>query len=97
MQTALTNVRFDGNNGHNGYVTLCLLMTHSRHWSAPSAAGCGMAPSLPHIAFFAKVRPTMDLKANSEEELVEALEKTLDCPMTSEAPLSFGGLSPSAQ
>jgi Ca-activated chloride channel homolog len=37
------------------------------------------------------------VKANSEEELVEALEKTLDCPMTSEAPLSFGGLSPSAE
>ncbi len=29
------------------------------------------------------------LKANSEEELVEALEKTLDCPMVSQAPLSL--------
>jgi Ca-activated chloride channel homolog len=29
------------------------------------------------------------VKANSEDELVEALEKTLDCPMTSQAPLSF--------
>jgi Ca-activated chloride channel homolog len=37
------------------------------------------------------------VKANSEDELVEALEKTLDCPMTSEAPLSFGGLSPSTE
>jgi Ca-activated chloride channel family protein len=27
-------------------------------------------------------------KANSEEELVEALSKTLDCPMISEADLS---------
>jgi Ca-activated chloride channel family protein len=27
------------------------------------------------------------LKANNEEELVEALEKTLDCPMVSQAPL----------
>jgi len=27
------------------------------------------------------------IKANSEEELVEALEKTLDCPMVSQAPL----------
>src|SRR4029077_14896838 len=27
------------------------------------------------------------VKANSEEELVEALEKTLDCPMVSQAPL----------
>ena len=27
------------------------------------------------------------LKANSEQELVEALEKTLDCPMVSQAPL----------
>jgi Ca-activated chloride channel family protein len=30
------------------------------------------------------------IKANSEDELVEALEKTLDCPMVSQAPLSFG-------
>ena len=27
------------------------------------------------------------IKANSEEELIEALEKTLDCPMVSQAPL----------
>jgi Ca-activated chloride channel family protein len=27
------------------------------------------------------------VKANNEEELVEALEKTLDCPMVSQAPL----------
>jgi hypothetical protein len=26
------------------------------------------------------------IRANSEEELVEALEKTLDCPMVSQAP-----------
>jgi Ca-activated chloride channel family protein len=32
------------------------------------------------------------LKANSEEELVEALEKTLDCPMVSQAPLSPNAL-----
>jgi hypothetical protein len=37
------------------------------------------------------------VKANSEEELVEALEKTLDCPMTSEAPLSFGAISSNAE
>ena len=36
------------------------------------------------------------VKANSEEQLVEALEKTLDCPMVSEAPLSFGGVSSNA-
>jgi Ca-activated chloride channel family protein len=29
------------------------------------------------------------IKANSEEELIEALEKTLDCPMVSEAPLEL--------
>jgi Ca-activated chloride channel family protein len=29
------------------------------------------------------------LKANNEEELVEALNKTLDCPMVSQAPLSL--------
>jgi hypothetical protein len=32
------------------------------------------------------------LKANNEEQLVEALEKTLDCPMVSQAPLSPIGL-----
>jgi Ca-activated chloride channel homolog len=37
------------------------------------------------------------VKANGEEELVEALEKTLDCPMTSEAPLSFGAISSNAE
>jgi glycosyltransferase involved in cell wall biosynthesis len=34
------------------------------------------------------------IKANDEESLVEALEKTLDCPMTSEAPLSLPGAKP---
>ena len=29
LQTALMNVRFQGNNGHDGYVTRCLLMTLS--------------------------------------------------------------------
>lgn len=29
------------------------------------------------------------IKANNEEELADALEKTLDCPMISQAPLSF--------
>jgi Ca-activated chloride channel family protein len=33
------------------------------------------------------------LKANSEDELVEALEKTLDCPMVSQAPLTLPGSS----
>ncbi|ODR97700.1 hypothetical protein AUC69_11410 [Methyloceanibacter superfactus] len=28
------------------------------------------------------------IKANSEGELIEALEKTLDCPMVSQAPLN---------
>jgi len=37
------------------------------------------------------------VKANSEEELVEALEKTLDCPMISQAPLSFGAMSSKAE
>ena len=31
VQTALMNVRFEGNNGHDADVTLCLLMTHSGH------------------------------------------------------------------
>lgn len=36
------------------------------------------------------------VKANSEEELTEALEKTLDCPMVSMAPLSFSAMSSKA-
>jgi Ca-activated chloride channel family protein len=35
----------------------------------------------------AKENGGLYVKANSEEELVEALEKTLDCPMVSQAPL----------
>jgi hypothetical protein len=31
VQTALMNVRFEGNNGHDADVTRCLLMTLSRH------------------------------------------------------------------
>ena len=31
MQTALTNVRFEGYNGHDADVTRCLLMTQSGH------------------------------------------------------------------
>jgi len=37
------------------------------------------------------------VRANSEEELVEALEKTLDCPMISQAPLSFRAMSSQAE
>lgn len=33
------------------------------------------------------------IKANSEGELIEALEKTLDCPMVSQAPLSHDALT----
>jgi len=31
MLNALTNVRFEGNNGHDADVTRCLLMTQSGH------------------------------------------------------------------
>ena len=31
VQTALMNVRFEGNNGHDADETRCLLMTQSRH------------------------------------------------------------------
>ena len=31
MQTALMNVHFEANNGHDGDVTRCLLMTQSRN------------------------------------------------------------------
>ena len=37
----------------------------------------------------AKLTNGLYLKANSEDELVEALEKTLDCPMVSQAPLTL--------
>ena len=33
MPLALTNVRFEGNNGHDADVTRCLLMTQSRRRS----------------------------------------------------------------
>ena len=32
MQTALMNVRFQGNNGHDADVTRCLPMTQSGHF-----------------------------------------------------------------
>ena len=32
VQTALMNVRFEGNNGHDAGVTRCLLMTQSGHY-----------------------------------------------------------------
>ena len=31
VQSALMNVRFEANNGHDADVTRCLLMTQSRH------------------------------------------------------------------
>ena len=37
VQTALMNVRFEGNNGHDADVTRCLLMTQSGH--APGLYG----------------------------------------------------------
>src|SRR6476620_10660680 len=65
-------------------------------WFLPSAVG------VPLILYALLRHPVVlgfgrSLPPASEEELVEALEKTLDCPMTSEAPLSFGGLSPTAE
>ena len=32
VQTALMNVRFEGNNGHDADVTRCLLLTQSGHY-----------------------------------------------------------------
>ena len=43
-KTALVNVRFDGNNGHDADVTRCLLMTQSGH--APSSTGWKTADRL---------------------------------------------------
>ena len=40
VQTALMNVRFEGNNRHDGYVTRCLLMTHSGRIIIPSCLSC---------------------------------------------------------
>lgn len=42
----------------------------------------------------AKSNNGLYIKANSEQELIEALEKTLDCPMVSQAPLSLPGSLP---
>jgi hypothetical protein len=39
VQTALMNVRFEGNNGHDADVARCLLMTQSGHRSSRTEAG----------------------------------------------------------
>jgi len=44
------------------------------------------------IRCLADINNGLYIKANSEAELVEALEKTLDCPMVSQAPLSWKAL-----
>lgn len=50
--------------------------------------------SIMDIMCIAKSNNGLYLKANTEDELVEALEKTLDCPMVSKAPPSLPGSSP---
>jgi len=46
MLNALTNVRFEGNNGHDADVTGCLLMTQSRHHLSPAQGNAERTP--PH-------------------------------------------------
>ena len=46
----------------------------------------GSGSSVMDLMCVAKENNGLYLKANTEEELVEALEKTLDCPMVSQAP-----------
>jgi Ca-activated chloride channel homolog len=53
------------------------------------AADWGNGMSVLDLMCVADQNSGLYVKANGEDELVEALEKTLDCPMTSQAPLSF--------
>ena len=53
-------------------------------YSGFSWTGTGSVMDLMCVA---KENGGLYIKANSEEELIEALEKTLDCPMVSQAPL----------
>jgi Ca-activated chloride channel family protein len=53
------------------------------------AADWGNGMSVLDLMCVADQNGGLYVKANGEDELVEALEKTLDCPMTSQAPLSF--------
>jgi hypothetical protein len=39
VQTALMNVRFEGNNGHDADVTRCRLLTHSGQVMSPDSFG----------------------------------------------------------
>jgi Ca-activated chloride channel homolog len=48
--------------------------------------------SVMDIRCLADINNGLYIKANSEAELIEALEKTLDCPMVSEAPLTWKAL-----
>ena len=48
--------------------------------------------SVMDIRCLADINNGLYIKANSEAELIEALEKTLDCPMVSEAPLNWKAL-----
>ena len=48
--------------------------------------------SIMDIRCLADINNGLYIKANSEAELIEALEKTLDCPMVSEAPLKWKAL-----
>ena len=44
-EPALTNVRFQGNNGHDADVARCLLMTRSGHGPTPKTASGVPEPS----------------------------------------------------
>ena len=53
MQTALMNVRFEGNNGHDADWSRCLLMTHSGHHGGQ----CRSSPSDRPWKRFAGAKP----------------------------------------
>lgn len=52
----------------------------------------GHASSIMDLMCIADENNGLYIKADDEAELVEALEKTLDCPMVSQAPLNFGAV-----
>ena len=68
----MTNVRFEGNNGHDADVTRCLLMTLSGHQRPPYAPGAKVlfqasnpSPVLPHEAASAEPTIIWSAAANS--------------------------------
>jgi hypothetical protein len=77
VQTALMNVRFEWNNGHDADVTRCLLMTHSGH-ATDGAQTAGLAP----VCYFCASRhdPSQSSPGGVFFRLSMRLMKVIDGP-----------------